>query len=93
MKDCFVPFKLLFFKEIAKKLNEFLVVFQTNKPMALFLTETEDLSKTFMRKFIRKDLCGKSGLYPEIFWGHRFLKWYFSLPIPCLPTGKKIMNF
>ena len=53
MKDCFVPFKLLFFKEIPKKLNEFLVVFQANKPMAPFLTETlEDLSKTFMRKFI-----------------------------------------
>ena len=61
VKDCLVPVKLLFFKEFAKKLNEFLVVFQTDKPMAPFLTETlKDLIKTLMRKFIRKDLRDKS---------------------------------
>ena len=61
VKDCLVPVKLLFFEEVAKKLNEFLVVFQTDKPMAPFLTETlEDLIKTLMRKFIRKDLRDKS---------------------------------
>ena len=61
VKDCLVPVKLLFFEEVAKKLNEFLVVFQTDKPMAPFLTETlEDLIKTLMRKFIRKDLSDKS---------------------------------
>ena len=61
VKDCLVPVKLLFFSEIAKKLDEFLVVFQTDKPMAPFFTETlEDLIKTLMRKFICKDLCDKS---------------------------------
>ena len=58
MKDCLVPVKLLFFEEVAKKLNEFLVVFQTDKPMAPFLMGTlEDLIKSLMRKFIHKDLC------------------------------------
>ena len=57
MKDCLVPVKLLFFEEVAKKLNEFLVVFQTDKPMAPFLTKTlKDLIKTLMRKFNGKDL-------------------------------------
>ena len=61
MEDCLVLVKLLFFEEVAKKLNEFLVVFQTGKPMAPFFTETlEDLIKTIMRKFICKDLCDKS---------------------------------
>ena len=61
MKDCLVPVKLLFFEEGAKKLNEFLVVFQTDNPMAPFLTQTlEDLIKTLTRKFICKDLCDKS---------------------------------
>ena len=42
---------------------KFLVVFETDKPMAQFLTETlEDLIKTLMRKFIRKDLRDKSCL-------------------------------
>ena len=61
MKDCPVPVKLLFFEEVAKKLNEFLVFFQTDKSMTSFLKETlEDLIKTLMRKFIRKDLHDKS---------------------------------
>jgi hypothetical protein len=61
VKDCLAPVKLLFFEEVAKKLNEFLVVFQTDKPMAPFLTETlENLIRTLMSKFIRKDLLGKS---------------------------------
>ena len=61
MKNCLVSVKLLYLKEVAKKLSEFLVVFQTDKLMAPFLTETlEDLIKTLTRKFIRKDLCDKS---------------------------------
>ena len=32
--------KLQFFEEIAKSLNKFLLVFQTDKPMAAFLAET-----------------------------------------------------
>ena len=52
VKDCLVPVKLLFFEEVAKKLNTFLVVFQTDKPMAPFLTETlEDLIKTLVNSF------------------------------------------
>ena len=47
MKYCSVLVKLLFFEEVAKKLNEFLLVFQTDKPMAPFLMETlEDLINT-----------------------------------------------
>ena len=61
MKYCSVLVKLLFFEEVAKKLNEFLFVFQTDKPMAPFLMETlEDLINTLMGKFIRKDLRDKS---------------------------------
>ena len=61
MKDCLVPVKLLFYQEVAKKLNEFLVVFQTDKTMARFVTETlKDLIKTLMRKLIGKDPCDKS---------------------------------
>ena len=46
VKDFLVPVKVLYFEEGAKKFNEFLVVFQTDKPMALFLTETmKDLTK------------------------------------------------
>ena len=57
VKDCLVLVKLLFFVEVTKKLNDILVVFQTGESMAPFLTETlEDLIKTLMRKFIRKDL-------------------------------------
>ena len=47
VKDCLFPVKLLFFVEVAKKLNEFLVVFQTDKSVAPFLMETlEDVIKT-----------------------------------------------
>ena len=60
-KNCLVPVKLLFFEEIDKKINQFLVVFQTKKPMAPFLTEAlEDLIKTLMRKFICKNLHDNS---------------------------------
>ena len=61
VKDCLVPVKLLFFGEVAKNLNEFLVVFQTDKPVAPFLMETlEHFIKTLMKKFICKDLHDKS---------------------------------
>ena len=39
-KDPLVPVELQFFKEIAKSLNKFLLVFQTDKPMVAFLAET-----------------------------------------------------
>ena len=48
-------------KKLQKKKNEFLVVFKTNKPLTPFVTETlEDLLKTLVRKFIRKDPCDES---------------------------------
>ena len=37
VKDCLVPVKLLFFEEAAKKLNEFLAVFQTDSLWHHFL--------------------------------------------------------
>ena len=60
-KDCLVPVKLLFFKEVAKKINGFMLVFQSDKPMAPFLMETlEDVIKTLVRKYIFKDFHDKS---------------------------------
>ena len=35
----------------------------------------------------------RAGPYPEIFWGHRFLKWEFSLPTPWLPGGCQGLPF
>ena len=61
MKDGLVSVKLLFFEKAAKNLNEFLLVFQTDKSMARFLTKTlEDHIKTLLGKFICKDLVDKS---------------------------------
>ena len=54
VKDCLVPVKLSFYEEVATKLNEFPVVFQTDKPMAPFLMETlEGLIKTLMKNIKR----------------------------------------
>ena len=61
MKDGLVSVKLLFFEEVAKKLNEFLPIFQTDKSMAPLLKKIlEDLIKTLLGKFICKDLVDKS---------------------------------
>ena len=61
VKDRLVPVKLLFFEEVSKKLNKFLVVFQTDRTRTPFLRKTlEDLIKTLMMKFICKDLHEKS---------------------------------
>ena len=38
--DPLIPVKVMFFEEVERKLNEFLIPFQTNKPMAPFLVET-----------------------------------------------------
>ena len=57
MKDCLVPVKVLFFEEVAKKLNEFLVVFQTDKPVAPVLMKTlKGVIQALMEKVICKDL-------------------------------------
>ena len=55
-KDPLVPLKLHFFEDIAKILNSFLVLYQTNKPMVSFLVEIlETLLWSLFAKFIRKD--------------------------------------
>ena len=51
--DPLVPVKLTFFQEIASKLNSFLLVIQTDKPMIPFLVEVlENLLRTVLAKFI-----------------------------------------
>ena len=59
-----VPLKVLFFEEIARDLNAFLPIFQSDKPMAIFLVETLDqLLWSFCSKFIKKDvLSGTSNM-------------------------------
>ena len=60
-KDPLVPAKLQFFEEIAKSLNKFLLVFQTDKPVAGFLAETlEKLLSYFCSKFVKKDVMSKA---------------------------------
>ena len=63
-KDILVPLKIQFFEEIARDLNAFLLIFQSDKPMAIFLVETLDqLRRSFFSKFIKKDvLSGTSTL-------------------------------
>ena len=59
--------KLKFFKEIAKSLNKFLLVFQTDKPMAAFLAEThEKLLRYFCSKFVRKDVMSKASTVSKL---------------------------
>ena len=63
-KDILVPLKIQFFEEIARDLTAFLLTFQSDKPMAIFLVGTFDqLQQSFCSKFIRKDvLSGTSTL-------------------------------
>ena len=56
-KGPLVPRKLQFFEDIAKTLNSFLVPYQTDKPMILFLAESlETFLRSLCMKFIRKDV-------------------------------------
>ena len=56
-KDPLVPLKLQFIEDIAKTLNCFLVLHQTDKPMFSFLAESfETLLRSLCAKFIRKDV-------------------------------------
>ena len=60
VKDCLVPVKVLSFEEVAKKLYEFQVVFQTDKPVAPILMETlKGVIQALMEKVIWKDFCDK----------------------------------
>ena len=61
LNDPLISLKLIFFHEVAEKLNKFLVVFQTEKPMTPFLAETlEVLFRWFMVKFVRKNVLEKA---------------------------------
>ena len=52
-KDPLFPAILLFFEEVARSLNAFLVVFQTDQPMVPFLAETlDELIRSLFSKFI-----------------------------------------
>ena len=61
VKDPLIPIKVLFFEEVARKLDEFLAIFQTDQPMAAFLVETlQDLLLSFMEKFVPKSILEKN---------------------------------
>ena len=56
-KDILGPLKIQFFEEIARDLNAFLLIFRSDKPMAILLVETLDqLLRSFCSKFIKKDV-------------------------------------
>ena len=56
-KEPLVRLKLQFFEDIAKTLNSFLVLYQTNKPMVPVLEDSlETLPWSLCGKFIRKDV-------------------------------------
>ena len=58
--DVLIPVKLLIFEEVAKSLNAFLVLFQTDNPMVPFLVETlEELIRSLFSKFILKRVVAK----------------------------------
>ena len=57
MKDVLVPAKLQVFVHISKVLKPFLVRYQTNKPMIMFLAgDLYDICTKLMHKFIKKDI-------------------------------------
>ena len=61
VSDPLISLKVLFFEQVAKKLNDFLVLFQTDKPMAPFLAESlEELLRYFMDQFILKRVLEKA---------------------------------
>ena len=57
MNDLLVPVKLRFFEETAKKLNNFLVTFQTSSLMVPLLVDSlESLVRSFAERFILPDV-------------------------------------
>ena len=55
IKDPLIPVKLQLFEGISSGHNSFLITFQSDKLMILFLVETEELLTLLWEKFIRKD--------------------------------------
>ena len=61
MNDPLVPVKLRFFEETAKKLNNFLVTFQTSSPMVPFIVDSlENIVRSFVERFILPDVLKKA---------------------------------
>ena len=61
MNDQLVPAKLHFFEETAKKLNSFLVTFQTSSPMVPSVVDSvENLVRSFFERFILLDALKKA---------------------------------
>ena len=58
-----IPLKLLFFHEVAEKLCNFVVVFQTDKSTTPFLAEAEVLLRWLMLNFIRKNVLEKASTF------------------------------
>ena len=59
-KDPLIPVKFQFFEEMAKSLNKFLLVFQTDKRMAAFLAETLEQLLLFLLQVCQKGCHVKS---------------------------------
>ena len=61
VEDPFIPIKMMFFEQFARRLNDFLVTFQTDKPMAPFLVEAlDDIVRSLMEMFILKSVLDKA---------------------------------
>ena len=74
-KDILVPLKIQFFEEIARDLNAFLLIFQSDKPMAIFLVETLDqLLRSFYSKFMKKDVLSATSMLAFIKIKYKQLK-------------------
>ena len=66
-KDPLTVTKLEFFISVAKQLEPFLLMFQTDAPMAPFLGQSlKDLLLTLMGRFIKKDVLEQADSYPKL---------------------------
>ena len=54
-----IPVNVMLFEEVTKNLIRFLSLFQTDQPMALFITETNFPVRFFMEKCILKSALSK----------------------------------
>ena len=60
MSDPLIHVKLCFFEESVKKLNDFLVAFQTTAPLVPFLVNSLEIPvRRFAEKFILPDVLSK----------------------------------
>ena len=53
----FVPLRMQFFRFLTKKLKPFLLQFQSDKPMVLFLSDSlEELVRSLMKVIVKKEV-------------------------------------